>query len=442
MAASKRKKNKIHFKARIVLCLVLVAVLCVSLIWQNQINVMLGLAPAKTEASESDGELGGDLNVHFVDVGQGDALIIELPGGERMIIDGGKDSEKSKLLEYIENTVFDTTDDEPDYFDYAILTHPDEDHCGGLDDVLALYPAKVFYRPAVLATRQNYVDPGEADVKAKSAYGEHGTLAYSRTITEGYNADNSLGITTEVRISDAEDDDISVITPQGVATDDPNYYTVTFYSPLSGDYSDINDYSPIIILEYHGRRIALSGDAEKRAEEEFVAEAKKGAGKYAIFTEQFTVDVIKLGHHGSRTSSQQEYLETLTTTSSTADVLAVISCGVGNSYGHPHPETLARLSQMGFKDENILSTAVEGTIALSVRGSIGDDGQAQYVLYRGANAYRAPQASKLQWRTIVLIACGVIVLILIVEPLVRTAVRAYKSSGGKTTSKSTTRKRK
>jgi competence protein ComEC len=93
--------------------------------------------------------------VHFLDVGQGDCSIIRLPDGKTVIIDAGdtKTANKTKILNYIE------TNFGIEYFDYAIVTHTDSDHCGGIKDVLTAYPAKTVYRPNVLAIRAGFTDP-------------------------------------------------------------------------------------------------------------------------------------------------------------------------------------------------------------------------------------------------------------------------------------------
>ena len=84
-----------------------------------------------------------------------------------------------------------------------------------------------------------------------------------------------------------------------------------FYSPLSPSYNDNNNYSPIMIVNYGDKSITLTGDAETKNESEFVQAANKGEGKFSIFTDSYSVDVIKLGHHGSRTSSSEDFLEVM-----------------------------------------------------------------------------------------------------------------------------------
>lgn len=419
--------------------------LLVSLIWAEDINRKLGLTTVSEQPYDGTAredvlaEAGDDLNVHFVDVGQGDAVIIELPDEKKMIIDGGKDSEKQKLLTYIDETIRTSEGEKLTHFDYAVLTHPDEDHCGGLDDVLLQYPTEVFYRPNVLSTyaKGTFTDPASDDIKAQSKYGAHATLAYNRTLEAGYNLTQKNGIETEVRITDARNEEISLIVPEGLDESDPDYYTITFYAPFTDYFSDINDYSPILILEYHNKRIVLSGDAEKEAEAAFVQKVQSAptdgvTDKYDVFDENYSVNVIKLGHHGSKTSSSQTYLETLTTPETRPNVLCIVSCALVNKYGHPSPETLQRLAEMGFAESNILSTSSNSSIALSVRGQTDEQGVTSYNVYFGADMvrYEEPKlkagAVKAQWQEIVYTLVVLVVVVFILAPALTAARKKYR----------------
>ncbi len=340
----------------------------------------------------SSAQVGNDLTVHFINAGQGDATVIELPDGRKMLIDASDNGEEEIVLDYLTTYIFDTTDNVDDYFDIVMLTHSDADHCGGLKEVLEQFPAKVFYRPNILASREEFDDPGEDDLIG--FYGEHSTKSYADAIAKAYAQFeiNGQTITPQVIVSDATNETTSVIKPNLDVTH-PNYYEIVLYSPIGNDYGDVNDFSPIMILSYHEKRFALSGDAEEEAEEEFVQKAKQRQGKYAIFDESFSVDVIKLGHHGSSTSSSEEYLDVMSTSASRAGICAIASCGEGNSYQHPHTEVINRLKDMGFKQENILVTFQDGDIVFNVKGKIADDGTVSYSLMRGEAEVIVPQGS-------------------------------------------------
>ncbi len=387
---SKQRVKKIVFTDIVVLIIIAVA-LAISMPYSLDIELRLGLAyyeevPIDPQAESRSGAYasavgGGKLAVHFVDVGQGDCTIIELPDGKTMIIDGAKNerSHETQIQTFIDENL----PAEFKYFDYAILTHPDSDHCGSLDYVLQNYPARVSYRPNVEARNSkddNYTDPGKADLSADALYKT--TVAYRVCIDSMYAANDDF--TPVVHVTDPDDESQTITGGTGDDT-----YTYTFYSPLSSKYGtvssvDWNEYSPIMILEYRGFKFALSGDAEKKNEAEFVERVQAAAtdgvtDKYDAFTDDYCVNVIKAGHHGSRTSTSQGYLDVITTENGAKSAYYIISCGDGNSYGHPHDETLARLDAMGVPQENILRTDVVGDITITVEA----DESGAYVLRYG-----------------------------------------------------------
>ncbi len=429
-------KKKSIWLPRIIALFIIAAIMAVSFIWASQINHALGLI--KVDESAYDGEstdevlefaAGSDktLTVHYVDVGQGDACVIELPDDKKILIDGGKDKEKQKLLDYLDNTI------DPDNamenkktsgagygFDYAILTHADEDHCGGIDDVLKKYGAQTFYRPNELSSYKTYADPGKS--KLFSPYSEQATLAYMKAIDDGYKNSALQHV--------FDDSDSSCFIKSEAAENSPEYYEFTFYVPTYGQiYKDRNDYSPIMILEFQGRRFMFSGDSEKAGEADFVRKAKaKTATKYEIFDDNFTVDVIKPGHHGSKTSSSQGFLDALTTPSYIQNVLIVFSCGFNNSYGHPHTETMERLKNMGVSEEHLLRTDTNGTVVLAV-----NEGAIMY----GANVVRVEKPAvaiagpvNLQWIELCITLWVLLAVILLVQPFVSKNRRKIKKATG------------
>ncbi len=319
---------------------------------------------------------GGELKVHFVNVGQGDCCLIELPDGKKMIIDGAenKSEHENQIQTYIDNNLSGLK-----YFDYAILTHPDSDHCGSLDYVLEKYPSRVCYRPnveAVGSAKKPYTDPGKPDLSENAKTKD--TLAYADAIKAMYATTEDF--TTKVYVTDPS---VASQTITGGEGDDR--YAFNFYSPLSSNYSDWNDYSPIMVLEYRGFKFTLTGDAEKKNEAEFAekiaaAPADGVDDKYDVFDADFCVNVFKAGHHGSKTSSSQGLLDIMTTEDGAKSAYYIFSCDPdGNTYGHPNREVLDRLSAMGVPDENMLRTDILGDISFTVKF----DGE-KYSLFYGA----------------------------------------------------------
>ena len=423
-SGGKKSAYKPHWGIRITIVLVVGVLLGVSLLFENQINLALGLE--KIEKTEYEGttagdirkkSVAGDLNVHFVDVGQGDACIVELPDGKKMIIDGGEKDAKDALLGYIDENITDKDGNKITYFDYAILTHTDSDHCGSLDDVLNKYPAKNFYRPNVKCNYKDYVDP-DASLLTSDCVSK-GTAAYKDVIAAASKGKNKFGDEYKVYINSFE---LDPIVPDAKPGDD-GYYSLSFYGPNSNSYKDWNNYSPIMILEYEGIKIALTGDCEKEGEAEFAEKAKAREGKFSVFDDNYSVDVIKAGHHGSRTSTGEAFVEAVTTAESRPNTLIVISCGLNNKYKHPHAEKLEQFKKDGFQDKNILRTDRNGTIVLSVRYN---EATSDFRLYYGADPMVKTQEKTVDWRYIALSIFVVVALVILVEPAITAARKKVK----------------
>lgn len=423
-SGGKKSAYKPHWGIRIAIVLVVGVLLGVSLLFENQINLALGLE--KIEKTEYEGttagdirkkSVAGDLNVHFVDVGQGDACIVELPDGKKMIIDGGEKDAKDALLGYIDENITDKDGNKITYFDYAILTHTDSDHCGSLDDVLNKYPAKNFYRPNVKCNYKDYVDP-DASLLTSDCVSK-GTAAYKDVIAAASKGKNKFGDEYKVYINSFE---LDPIVPDAKPGDD-GYYSLSFYGPNSNSYKDWNNYSPIMILEYEGIKIALTGDCEKEGEAEFAEKAKAREGKFSVFDDNYSVDVIKAGHHGSRTSTGEAFVEAVTTAESRPNTLIVISCGLNNKYKHPHAEKLEQFKKDGFQDKNILRTDRNGTIVLSVRYN---EATSDFRLFYGADPMVKTQEKTVDWRYIALSIFVVVALVILVEPAIAAARKKAK----------------
>lgn len=424
---AEKQKKKSYLIARIALVLLIIAALGISLIWEKQINVKLGFAKATLPVERES----IDLDVHFVDVGQGDACILELPDERVMLIDSGETDRDDVLIHYIEDNI--TRDGKPlAYFDIVMITHSDSDHCGEMPDVLEKFPARTFYRPNVAAVNdkdKSYRDPGIAAGDLYGNYCDKSTATYRNAIDAGY------ACATTTYASNALDDRQNVIKPKDVAEGQAGYYTLTMYTPTVSTYKtgssdpDWNNYSPIMILEYEGQRIALSGDAEKEAEAEFVTLAEQRQGKFSIFDDRFYVNLIKLGHHGSKTSSSQAYLDVMTTEASCPATFAIASCGEFSEYGHPAPETIERLKSMGFTEDHILTThdkrsgekdTPDGTIVASIKL----DENYAYALFVGGATGGKVKTFQWRWLYIAAIIAGVAVVLLLVLP-------AFFGHGGK-----------
>lgn len=286
-----------------------------------------------------------DLKVHFVDVGQGDCILIELPDGKNVIIDAGK-SDYADLKNYIN----DKTD--IDKFDYAIATHADSDHIGNFDDILRDFDVKYVYRPYVYynGTHHQFNDDFNKGAKYKQSsktYGDFLNLVNTETYTI-----NGETINAGWQFFTNSSDFAGKISYNETVYE----YYFDFLTPTVSDlndlsYSDANDYSPMVKFTYCGIDILFTGDAEKDAEADFVDYYKNRTDI------DLDIDILKVGHHGSETSTTQAFLNIV------KPEYSVIQCGADNSYLHPRQNTLNRLINVG---STIFRNDLHGDILLTV----------------------------------------------------------------------------
>lgn len=229
----------------------------------------------------------GRMQVHFIDVGQGDATLIVTPNGKHILIDAGPGSGELDLMAYLKRY-------EVKSIELMILSHPHEDHIGGADRVLtSIKTEKVLVSPA----------PGTTD-------------SFEKVL----DAIDATGSAIEVAIPGAIYDIDGVV--------------VHILAPAAADEENLNNDSIICRVDYGKAKMIFSGDAEKEAEVALLA---------AYGTKELDCDLFKLGHHGSYTSNTAEFLDTMT------PKYAVACCGEGNEYGHPHSEVRKLLSERGIQ---------------------------------------------------------------------------------------------
>ena len=266
----------------------------------------------------------GEFSVHFVDVGQGDCTIIMLPDNKVVMIDTGPHSSRNNLKRYLSSMDFKA-------IDYLILTHPDEDHVGNAKMIFDDYEVLNCYVP-----------------KVSSNYMEH----------RGLNVNNYKLISTNVwsNLTEAmynERCNIYYNFKNEKIYDDTYDYSIDFFTPIADYQSSSNDYSPIILVNIQDIKFMFTGDADESKEQEFLNEYDDLINSNSSY---FDVDVLKVGHHGSKTSSKTEFLNVVKAET------AIISCAAGNKYGHPNLETLERLE---IANCEILRTDLTGSIVLA-----------------------------------------------------------------------------
>ena len=243
---------------------------------------------------------GGDMAVHFIDVGQGLAILVQ-SGGENLLYDGGNRSHADEVVQYLKNQEVET-------IDYMISSHYDEDHLGGLVKCLDNFEVD-----HVL---------GSDYVHTSDLFNTFMNTATANAITVEYPA---VGDTYEFGTGS-----FTVMAPSGIS-------------------KNSNDNSVVIRLVNGDNSFMFMGDAEETSEQDMISTGMN-----------LDCDVLCLGHHGSASSTSWDLLEASTPS------WAVVSCGKGNSYGHPTAETMGKLSDM---DIPVFRTDDQGTVIAVFDGS-------------------------------------------------------------------------
>lgn len=259
-------------------------------------NFITGKPQGGNQAVQEYRDTNGEtLEIHFMDVGQGDATLIR-QGNHAMLIDGGNNDQGTVLKSYLQYQGVEN-------LDYVIGTHPDADHVGGLDVVLYKFSWDTVILPDLQKDTKTYQEVLEVieDKGKKITYPEAGDV---------------------YTLGNAE---------------------FTVISPTGEDYGENwNDYSVGILLQFGENRFVFTGDAEEEAEQDMIEEHV-----------DLSADVLKAAHHGSDTANTMAFLEEVRPTS------VVISCGEGNSYGHPRAGAMNNFRSIGAK---VYRTDEQGTI--------------------------------------------------------------------------------
>lgn len=258
-----------------------------------------------------------DLQVHFLDVGQADCALLRY-GDTDILIDGGNVEDSSYVVSYLQKQGV-------EQLDLVVCSHAHEDHVGGLPGVLAVFPTAEVWSP---------------------------TKTYSSKCFDDF-----------VRYADQQDLELQIPKPGKTAT--YGDLTLTVLGPVE-DYAETNNTSIVIKVQLKERSFLFTGDMEKDAENDML---DSGA--------QVKADVLKVGHHGSDTSSGYRFLYEVDPR------YAVISVGEGNSYGHPHEEPMSRFHDAGI---TVYRTDLLGEILVTTDGKTLE--------FSWKNANKTPEAGE------------------------------------------------
>lgn len=261
------------------------------------ISFITGCSNSPSSENISNIENKNIMKVNYIDVGQGDSILVQV-NGKNLLIDAGPNDNTDKLISYLNKQNIKK-------LDYVVATHPHEDHIGGMDVVIKKYEIGQFYAPKKTANTKTFESMITA-LKSKNLK--------INSAKAGINLD--LGENTKCEI----------------------------LAPNSTNYEDVNNYSAVIKITYGDSKFLFTGDAEKLSEKEILSK------NYDIDS-----DVLKVGHHGSSTSSSKAFLDKV------SPKIAVISLGKNNDYGHPHKETTAELKKRNIQTYR---TDIDGSVVL------------------------------------------------------------------------------
>lgn len=283
------KYNKKYFKlSLIVITFIMVYMFYISYTYiSSSINVISPTSPK-------------NILIHYIDVGQGDAILIQA-NTKNLLIDSGPNNKKT--ISYLKSQGIKK-------LDYVLATHPHDDHIGSMDKIISNFNVLNFYTPRIT----NNTDTFKSMLTALSK--------------------------KNLKIVPAK---------AGIKLDLGNDINCTILSPIRGPYNELNNFSAVLKLSYNNTSFLFMGDAESYNENELIKEGYN-----------LKADVIKIGHHGSNSSTSKLLLDNV------KPKVAIISCGRNNEYGHPNKDVISRLQE---NQINIFRTDIDSSIVLESDGN-------------------------------------------------------------------------
>ena len=352
----KLKKNKYYYA--FVAVVLIIAILLVAIDYKFRLGLIKWDNESQSSSQESQESFEqefvdelGNLVIKFIDVGQGDAIFITFPDGKTMLVDAGENEKEVK--ETLDRHL--KVNGEKAILDYVVTTHSDSDHVGSMPYIYENYQVNKSFRPYTKATRADAESFDDLfnkgfSVKESKVYYEYLLGIQNENTPWEFFTDNS---------------DFQVVAN---SSQESVSYKVDFLMPYAKTVEgfnslgkNVNEVSAIIVLEFAGRKIMLTGDIEDNAENAFVDYFKLNSNEKS----GLDVDVLKVAHHGSDSSSSLDFLSLI------KPEHAVISCGVGNKYDHPCDQALNAIQSIQSEltidsGKPLYRTDLNGTVTLTI----------------------------------------------------------------------------
>lgn len=276
---------------------------------------------------------GSEFQIHTIDVENGDAFLIRLPENKTMLIDCGEEEYSDRVISYI-NQYF--ASEGLNKIDYFVITHPDSDHCGSGKKIIDTFKVDNLYRPTINGQNESFSTAEQEEYKTSES------IAYENLIQSAKQQGTNM-------IFSREGEKISLKNSE-----------IQFLSPAKTSYEEDNNYSAVIMIKYYTKSFLFMGDADESIETTLVEKYGK----------DLKADILKVGHHGSKTSTSQKFLEMVKPS------YAIISASERSTL-HPNKEVIERLNAI---NSQVLSTAEIGNFAVTVNhNSIIYSGQKTYI---------------------------------------------------------------